>query len=138
MLPKLALEYRKSSSIDFNDPEFRRLNYLRYADDWIVGIRGSLQDSKLILKKISVFCESIGLTVSPTKTKITNIQKDKGLFLGVELSRSRIHKFTRVKSSSSFRRVSKGLRLTVSLPYILKKLTSAGFIKINKPQPRYL
>jgi len=88
--------------------------------------------------KITEFCESIGLTVSPTKTKITNLQKDKGLFLGVELSRSRVHKFTRIKSTSSVRRESKGLRLTVNLPSVIKKLTSAGFIKNNKPQPKYL
>lgn len=97
-----------------------------------------MADTKLILEKITKFCGSIGLTVSPTKTKITNLQSSKALFLGVELSRSNTEKYARITSSSSLKRVGKGLRLTVNIERVISKLTSAGFIKSNKPAPKYL
>jgi hypothetical protein len=97
-----------------------------------------MADTKYILEKITKFCDSIGLTVSSSKTKITNLQSSKALFLGVELSRSNIDKYARITSSSSLKRVGKGLRLTVSIERIINKLSSAGFIKMNKPAPKYL
>lgn len=134
----LSIEARKFSSINFEDPNFRRLMYLRYADDWIIGIRGTQKDTLEILEKVSNFCESIGLTVSQTKTKITNLNNSKALFLGVELSRSNVTKFARDRLSSSTKRVARNLRLTAPLDRIIKKLTEAGFIVNNKPAPRFL
>jgi len=144
LVRKLSVEARAHNYIDFEDPNLRRLTYLRYADDWIIGIRGKLQDTKDILAKVTEYCEGIGLKLSPDKTKITNLNQNKALFLGVELSRSSnfVTKFTRVKSSSSTKkynsRVARQLRMTAPLQQVMKKLTDSGFIKNQKPAPRFL
>jgi len=134
----LAIEAKKYSFVDFNDTEYRRLMYTRYADDWIIGIRGTHSDALMILDKVSEFCSNIGLKVSPDKTKITNLRTSKGLFLGVELSRSNHTKFSRVVISSSTKRLPLNLRLTAPIPRIIKKLTDTGFIDNGKPAPRFL
>ena len=138
----LSMVARRHSFMNFEDPNFRRLMYLRYADDWIIGVRGTLKETQEILKLVSDFCTSIGLTVCQKKTKITNLSTSKALFLGVELSRSNTMKFSRVKSSSRPRPTTKrlGLRLRMTAPIarIIKKLTDTGFIVKNEPAPRFL
>ena len=52
---KLSLEARAHTYIDFEDPNLRRLTYLRFADDWIIGIRGQLQDTKDIFAKVTEY-----------------------------------------------------------------------------------
>jgi group II intron reverse transcriptase/maturase len=96
----LSMVAIRHSFMNLEDQNFRRLMYLRYADDWIIGVRGTLKETQEILKIVSDFCTSIGLTVCQQKTKITNLSTSKALFLGVELSRSNTMKFSRVKSSS--------------------------------------
>ena len=40
------LNARIQSYMLFEDPNFRRLMYIKYADDWIIGIRVTAQDAK--------------------------------------------------------------------------------------------
>jgi len=141
LVRKLSVEARAHNYIDFEDPNLRRLTYMRYADDWIIGIKGKLQDTKDILAKVTEYCEGIGLRVSPDKTKITNLNQNKALFLGVEISRSSnfVTKFTRVTSSSSTKKYnSRQLRMTAPLQRVMKILTDNGFIQNKKPAPRFL
>ena len=128
---------RELSSIDFRDPNFRRLYYVRYADDWIVGIRGSLEETQSILYKIDTKLNEIGLTLSKEKTKITNINKDKVLFLGTLISRSHHRRFTMMKIGTS-RRLGLGIRLEAPLDRVRQKLSAAGFIKEGNPYPKFI
>jgi group II intron reverse transcriptase/maturase len=134
----LSMETRRHSFMNFEDPNLRKLMYLRYADDWIIGVRGTLKETQEILKIVSDFCTSIGLTVNQQKTKITNLSTSKALFLGVELSRSHTIKFSRVKSSSSTKRLGLRLRMTAPIARIIQKLKDTGFIVKNEPAPRFL
>jgi len=135
---KLNIDARAYSLIDFEDPNFRRLTYLRYADDWVIGIRGTLDNTKEILRKVTDYCSSIGLKVSPEKTKIINLNTSKALFLGVEIIRSQVTKYTRVTSSTLKNRVGRQLRLTVPITRLIQQLRESGFILANKPAPRFL
>lgn len=123
-------------SVNFYDPGYRRLNYVRYADDWIIGIRGSLSETKLILDKVTAFCESIGLTISPTKTKITNLNKDRAKFLGVYITRSVHTKYSKFKNI--IRRGGLQLRFEVSIPEIMNKLKESSFMKNGKSHPKFI
>lgn len=59
-------------SKDTFDPAFRRLYYIRYADDWLLGISGPMQDAIKIKEQIRAFLMSeLKLTLSEEKTLIT-------------------------------------------------------------------
>jgi len=136
-LTKLYKTSQKIPVMDFSYSGYKRLIYVRYADDWIIGIRGSIADTKEILLKVTNFCTEIGLTISESKTKITNINTDKVVFLGVNIFRAKHIKYSR-KSSSAKQRQNLQLRMTASLDRIRSKLTMSNFIKYGKPYPRFL
>jgi retron-type reverse transcriptase len=108
----LKRELRKVPSINFQDPEYRVLRYVRYADDWVIGIRGSYTDAKHILSNVTAFCSTIGITVNESKTKITNLRKEKAKFLGVLFSRSNHRNYRKTLSGAS----RLGLRLRFEAP----------------------
>jgi len=65
-----------------------RLYYVRYADDFLIGVNGSLERTKLLKEEINKFLgEQLSLTMSWEKTKITSAQDDKLIFLGAEIHR---------------------------------------------------
>src|SRR3546814_6902022 len=62
-------ERRKIPSVDPMDPNFRRLRYCRYADDFLVGVIGSKADEIRIMADIQHFLtDRLNLAVSPEKT----------------------------------------------------------------------
>lgn len=67
------------------DNDFKRLQYIRYADDFIVGVIGSKEDAKSLKSKIAEYLKnSLKLELSEEKTLITN-SSDKAKFLGYEI-----------------------------------------------------
>jgi len=63
-------------SCDEMDAGYRRLKYVRYADDFLIGVIGSLDDCKQIKQDISNFLnEQLQLTLSDEKTLITHSEK---------------------------------------------------------------
>lgn len=119
------------------DPKFKKLVYIRYAEDWIVGIRGSREDCLNILAKIKKFLlEELKLELSEEKTKITNIKNVAASFLSISIRRFNHTQFRRVKGRLT--RVTDSLRLTAPLDKIVKKLQTSGFIKKRLPAPRFL
>jgi group II intron reverse transcriptase/maturase len=132
-------ESRKYAVMDFSDPKYKRLKYVRYADDWIIGVRGSLVETQEILSKVKIFCDEIGLTINQEKTKITNLNKGRVLFLGTNIFRSKVTNLGKNKHiRGPKQRLNKQLRLTAPLDRIRMKLTQVGFIKGGKPHPRFL
>ena len=73
-------------SKDTNDPAFRRLYYIRYADDWLLGFSGSKQETVMIKDEISTYLASeLKLTLSEEKTLITYAKTEKARFLGYDI-----------------------------------------------------
>ena len=67
------------------DENYRRINYVRYADDFLVGVIGSKADAEQIKADISMYMrEQLKLELSAEKTLITNAH-DKAKFLGFEI-----------------------------------------------------
>jgi group II intron reverse transcriptase/maturase len=67
------------------DDAFRRIKYIRYADDFIIGVIGSKEECQLIKKDISNFLkEKLSLELSDEKTLITHAG-DRAKFLGYEI-----------------------------------------------------
>ena len=68
-----------------NDPNFRRLKYCRYADDFVLGFIGSKEEAGKIMEEITNFLkEDLLLETSDEKTKIEH--HEKGVrFLGYDI-----------------------------------------------------
>lgn len=65
------------------NPNFKKLHYVRYVDNFIVGVVGSRQDIVDIQYKIKFFLKSnLNLLLNVKKTSITNFSKDFVYFLG--------------------------------------------------------
>jgi hypothetical protein len=67
------------------DPDFRRLLYVRYADDFLIGVIGSKTDAKAIKDQIFEKLTEIGLDLSEEKTVITNAAHGRARFLNYDI-----------------------------------------------------
>ena len=67
------------------DESYKRLQYVRYADDFLIGVIGSRKDCETIKKDIAEFLYAkLGLELSQEKTLITHGQ-EKAHFLGYSI-----------------------------------------------------
>lgn len=74
----LLKQMRRMRSVDMTDKNFRRISFIRYADDFIVLVTGSLRDTKYIRDNIKdVLKTKCGLEMNQEKSVITNIAKEK-------------------------------------------------------------
>jgi group II intron reverse transcriptase/maturase len=70
-----------------NDPTFCRIKYLRYADDWLIGLCGSRSTAEEIKERVKTFLhDHLKLTLSEEKTRITHAKTEEAFFLGTILT----------------------------------------------------
>lgn len=85
-LHRLSLQRRQLPSQDPADPGYRRLRYVRYADDWLLGFAGPRHEAEEIKSKIAAFLrDELKLELSPSKTLITHAASQAARFLGYEI-----------------------------------------------------
>ena len=83
----LRREMRRLPSYETHDPDFRRLSYVRYADDFLLGFIGPRNEAEAIKSAITKFlAEELRLELSDAKTLITHARGDKARFLGYEVT----------------------------------------------------
>ncbi len=71
---------------DTQDASYRRLRYLRYADDFLLGFTGPRAEAEDIKQQLDTFLrERLKLDLSPTKTLITHGRSEAARFLGYEV-----------------------------------------------------
>lgn len=81
-IKELAIKRRSIPSMDPMDPNFKRLMYLRYADDFVILIVGSIDDAYHIKHMIAdILTKKCGLELHKDKTTIT-ATKEGFKFLG--------------------------------------------------------
>jgi group II intron reverse transcriptase/maturase len=74
-------------SMEVNDPDFRRLKYVRYADDFLLGFGGPKSEAEEIKQQVGTFLqEELKLELSQTKTLITHARSEAARFLGYEVT----------------------------------------------------
>lgn len=84
---QLMTQYRKLPSQNVNDPNFRRLQYIRYADDFILSFIGTKSEAEEIKAAICAFLkEKLHLEMSASKTLITHSRTEHARFLGYDIS----------------------------------------------------
>lgn len=73
-------------SQDPYDPDYRRLRYVRYADDHLLGFAGPKAEAEAIKERLGVFLrEELKLELSPEKTLITHARTGAARFLGYDI-----------------------------------------------------
>lgn len=91
---QLIVERRNLPSVDTYDTSYRRLRYVRYADDFILGFTGSKAEAKAIKKQIGDFLNTkLSLELSQEKTLITHATKESAKFLGYEIKAQRVNDY---------------------------------------------
>jgi group II intron reverse transcriptase/maturase len=84
---ELKKQFQKLPSQNVNDPNFRRLRYIRYADDFLLGFIGPKSEAEEIKQYIGKFLqEELKLELSNAKTLITHARTEAARFLGYEVT----------------------------------------------------
>ena len=72
---------------DPRDPGYRRLRYVRYADDILLGFTGPKAEAEEIKRRLAQFLQDdLKLELSETKTLITHARTSAARFLGYEIT----------------------------------------------------
>ncbi|QHA01096.1 reverse transcriptase/maturase family protein [Dehalobacter restrictus] len=130
-LKRLYDELYKYTRTDPMDEEYRRLVYVRYADDWLCGVIGSKQDAETIKADFKEFLsEKLRLELSEEKTLITNAQ-DKARFLGYDICAYADAGFIKDKNGRKMRSRNSKIKLLVPHEKWQRKLTDYGALKIK-------
>jgi len=87
----LARELRRQMhglpSKDPHDPGYRRLHYIRYADDALLGFNGPKAEAEQIKARLAAFLrDDLRLELSQDKTLITHARTGAARFLGYEIT----------------------------------------------------
>lgn len=127
---------RQVSYHKYNDPGYRRMHYVRYADDFIITIIGPRSEAVDIKDKCTEFIAKLKLTLSPEKTLITHIKENPVPFLGylIQLSPKQKYSYFR-RYAGKLRKVSairgSHIYLKPDIQKIKKRLANHGFCKKN-------
>jgi group II intron reverse transcriptase/maturase len=74
-------------AIDPQDPDYRRLKYCRYADDFALAFMGPKEEAEAIKQRLRAFlCDELKLDLSEEKTLITHTRDSAASFLGYEIT----------------------------------------------------
>lgn len=83
----LRQRLRSMPSKDTRDPGYRRLRYVRYADDTLLGVTGPKAEAEEIKQRLRQFLhDELRLELSEEKTLITHARTGAARFLGYEIT----------------------------------------------------
>ena len=122
----LRARFRRLPKGDPHDPGFRRLRYIRYADDHLLGFTGPKAEAEQIKQRLAAFLrDDLKLELSTDKTLITHARTGAAKFLGYEIT---------VQHSQQRRMVNGVVGLRV--PRTVIKAKCAPYLKLGKPERR--
>ncbi len=117
---------------DPHDPNYRRLRYTRYADDFLLGVVGTRDEAQTIKAMIREFLrETLKLELSETKTLVTHATTQAARFLGYEIVNQQAdHRIT--KSHRKATRSANG-RIALRVPDDVRDAKCNRYMKDGKP-----
>lgn len=116
-----------------------RISYVRYADDWMIGIIGKKEFAERVKEDVGTFLENtLKLQMSVEKTKITSLTEDKARFLGVDIHIPKAKQSKMVYRTMNGRSIPTRInqvRVNFLMPYkeIIEDLAKEGFLKNYQP-----
>lgn len=116
-----------------DDPSFKRLVYVRYADDFLLGIIGNKKDCEELKIKIYEFFQNhLKLKLSLEKTKITHATKGAATFLGYRIYMPKVKSMAiAYNSNNKLTRRTERIVLDGPMDRIVKRLYENKFAKKN-------
>lgn len=118
------------------DESYTRLQYVRYADDFIIGVEGNSQLAQSVLSEVKEFVEKeLEISFNPEKTGITKYSEQSVQFLGYSMMAPHMRGTTKaleqIKSNGSTitRRKKIRIRINMDLKKVLSKLEAKGIIR---------
>ena len=112
-------------SVDCADPGYRRLRYLRYADDTLFGFTGPKAEAEEIKQRLTTFLrDELRLELSDQKTLITHARTGAAKFLGYEIT-------TQHSGTSGRKTINGSIALRVPIPVI--KAKCSPYLARGKP-----
>lgn len=113
------------------DEQYKRIQYTRYADDFLIGVIGSKEDAEQIKQDVKAFLqEKLKLEMSDAKTKITHTG-DKARFLGYDITVSRSQTLKRLANDKVQRCQTGVVKLLVPREKWVTKLLEYQAMKIK-------
>ena len=92
MAAQLRKQMQQLPSYDPQDPGYRRLRYVRYADDFAMGFIGPKAEAEQIKESLETFLrDTLKLELSREKTLITHATSQAAKFLGYELVNQQVN-----------------------------------------------
>ena len=122
---------RPLPAMDPRDPGYRRLRYIRYADDHLLGFAGPKSEAEQIKSRLAAFLrDELKLELSPGKTLITHARTQPARFLGYEITAHHDH-----RKGARGRRWTDGF-IKLNVPRSVIKAKSARYMRHGKPAHR--
>nr|YP_009367524.1 putative reverse transcriptase and intron maturase [Pseudoneochloris marina]ARK14544.1 putative reverse transcriptase and intron maturase [Pseudoneochloris marina] len=110
-----------------------RVEYVRYADDWMLGVSGEKSLAIEIKDQLTTFMKNtLQQNLHPTKTKITDLRKGNVYFLGYEifLPLNRPISTYKGKGVQTIRRGNPMLRFDIPVSILTKRYAERGYLKL--------
>ena len=123
---------------DQEDPNFRRLRYIRYADDFILGFTGTREEAEKINSKVKEFLESkLKLKINSEKSKIYHSSdryiKFLGFFLRYLPPKRTLDAKKAVENIKQAKMVAiNQAQLRIPVELLLERMTDKGYAKCRK------
>ncbi len=119
-------------SKDTEDPGFRRLRYVRYADDFMLGFIGPKSEAEQIKEQIGAFLrDALKLELSEAKTLVTHARTERAKFLGYEVHTA----LENSRRANGVRRSLNG-RIGLRVPEEVVKQKCQEYMRNGKPKHR--
>lgn len=130
---KLRKRLQRLPSIDPQDSDFRRLKYIRYADDFALAFTGPKSEAEEMKHQLARFLrEELDLHLSEEKTLITHARTNAARFLGYDITTLHCNaKHSRTKTG--FKRRSINGRVGFRVPRAVLKEKCNRYQRGNKP-----
>lgn len=112
-----------------------RIEYVRYLDDWMIGVAGDKILAIDIKKKVGDFMKiTLRQKLNPTKTKVTDLRKGNVNFLGYEIFLPRNRSISRYKGKGvrTIRRGNPPLRFDLPVAKVTQRYVEKGYLKSLK------
>ena len=130
-IAQLSKQMLSTPHKDAMDADFRRMQYVRYADDFLISVIGSKSECETIIADITQFMRvQLKLELSDEKTLITHAQ-DKAKFLGYEIFIRKSDAVKRNKDGVLKRDFNGAVVLTLNSAVIQKKLTEYNALEVR-------